>query len=64
MNTIDPSDLESMPKELAALSKKHSKSAQISDKKLRAAAGRDMEEKAIKLGKSLTGEVRMILFIF
>ena len=61
MNTIDPSDLASMPKELAALSKKHSKSAQTPDKKLREASRRDMEEKAIKLGKSLTGEVHMIL---
>ena len=57
MNTIDPSDLDCMHKELAALIKKYSRSAQTAEEKLWEVAHRNMEEKAIKLGKSIRGEV-------
>ena len=51
------SDIDCVHKELAALIKKHSKNVQISDKKQKEVAAREVEEKAIKLGKTLRGEV-------
>lgn len=46
-----------MHKDLATLIKKHTKMVQATDKKTRDVTKSDLEEKAIKLGKTLRGEV-------
>jgi hypothetical protein len=56
LEKLHKSDLDTMHKDLAALIKRLSKSAQISGKKQRVVTKSDLEEKAIKLGKTLRGE--------
>ena len=51
------SDLDTMHKDLAALIQGQSKKAKAAGKKQKEDSKRDLEEKAIKLGKMLRGEV-------